>query len=393
MLDDPKMYGFLAIAVLISIALHLGIGVRLIAPFDLTGRAAAAAWGFVGLSALLVPGTFLLLPLSGRPWADALQWVGYIWMGLFSLIFALLLFREVAWLGLLGAERLGLSALPTDPERRRALLGLLNFSVLAGAGGIGAVGLAQSRRLAKVVPMRLPIAGLPEALHGFRIAQISDLHVGPTIRAKQMRQVVDVVNDLQADIVALTGDLVDGPVASLTEHVAPLKELRSRHGTWFVTGNHEYYSGVHAWLEHIRGPLGMTALVDEHAVIDHDGASILVAGITDRTATPFEPTHRADVRKAALDAPETDFRLLLAHQPECAPLAAELGFDLQLSGHTHGGQYFPFTLLIGLGLKWVVGLYREAGMWLYVNPGTTYWGPPMRLGSPQEITLLELVPE
>ena len=392
MVDDPKMVGFLAIVVLLSIGLHLAIGVRLLGPFDLAGGQLKAAWGLVGASALLVPGTFLLLPLSGRPWADALQWVGYVWMGLFSLIFALLLFREIGWLALLGAERLGLSGLPTDPERRRALLGLLNLAVLAGAGGLGAVGLARSRNLAKVVPMRLAIEGLPSALHGFRIAQISDLHVGPTIRARHMEAVVDVVNGLQPDLVALTGDLVDGPVSSLAEHVAPLRELRSRHGTWFVTGNHEYYSGVHQWLEHVSGPLGMHTLIDEHRVIEHDGAKILVAGITDRTSTPFEPTHRADVRKAAQGAPPTDLRLLLAHQPECAPLAAELGFHVQLSGHTHGGQYFPFTFLIGLALKWVVGLYREAGMWLYVHPGTPYWGPPMRLGSPQEITLLELVP-
>jgi hypothetical protein len=330
------------------------------------------------------------MPYSGRRWADLLQLLGYLLMGLWSLVLIFLLVRDGLWLLGTGLEWLGLPVLPTSPLRREAFLQTSSTAALCGAAALTAVGWWKSRRLASVVEVEVPIDGLAEALDGFRIAQISDLHVGPTIRGAQMQDIADRVNELRADLVAVTGDMVDGPVGQLAEDVAPLGTLRSRHGTWFVTGNHEYYSGVEPWLEHIRATLGMRVLEDEHDTIEHDGATIMVAGVTDITAPRMHPRHVSSPTQAALEAPDSDFRLLLAHQPESAHEAEPLGFQLQLSGHTHGGQYWPFTALIHLAKRWVRGLYRFGGLWIYVNPGTTYWGPPLRLGSPHEITLLTL---
>jgi uncharacterized protein len=319
------------------------------------------------------------------------QWVGYLLMGLFSILLIGIWARDLLWLALWLVDKvLPIEALPEDPDRRAFLGRALNLGLLGLAGGLGALAVWRSQKVAEVVSVRIPIRGLPEALDGFRIAQISDLHIGPTVRGPLIRTLVERVNAQKPDLVAMTGDLVDGPVERLASHVAPLKGLRSRHGTWFVTGNHEYYSGVHAWCGHVRDELGWTVLNDAHAVVEHDGARILVAGVTDLMAASMEPEHVSDVGKAVDGAPETDLRLLLAHQPEAAPAARAHGFDLQLSGHTHGGQYFPFTALIKLVKRWVVGLYREGDLHVYVNPGTTWWGPPMRLGSPQEITVLEL---
>ncbi len=390
-MSDARFLMFFAIVVVFSAAMHGWLGLRLIRPFELEGKALVGAWSLVGLSALAIPGTFLLLPTSGRPATDVLQWAGYLMMGLFSILLIGVIARDLLWASLWIADKaLPFEALPEDPDRRRFLGQALNLALLGLAGGTAALGFFGTRRIAEVVPVRIPVKGLPEALDGFRIAQISDLHVGPTVRRPLLETLVERVNALKPDLVAVTGDLVDGSVRRLAPHVAPLKRLQARHGTWFVTGNHEYYSGVEAWCAHIRDRLGWRILNDEHEVVEHGGATVLVAGVTDLTAPSMHPTHVSDVGKAVEGAPETDLRLLLAHQPEAAPAARSHGFHLQLSGHTHGGQYFPFNLLVRLVKRWVVGLYREGDLYVYVNPGTTWWGPPMRLGSPQEITMLEL---
>jgi predicted MPP superfamily phosphohydrolase len=392
MIRDGRMLIFFLVVVALSTLLHGYLGWRLIETAALSPTARAVAWSLLGAHAVAMPCTFLLLPQSGARWADLLQWVGYVLMGFWSLLFAFTLLRDVGWLGALALSRLsGHDLIPHDPARRAALLRVLTGAVLAVSGGVGGAALVRSRRLAEVVALKIPVAGLPPALHGFRIAQISDLHVGPTIRKAQMEEVVAVVNSLQADLVAVTGDLIDGPVDRLAPHVAPLAGLRGRHGVWFCTGNHEYYSGVDAWTEHCAGPLGMTVLNDAHAVIEHGGARIVVGGVTDLTAPAMHPAHHSSPTMAFAGAPAGDLRILLAHQPESAYEASRNGVHLQLSGHTHGGQYIPFSWLIRLVKPFVKGLYSFRGMWVYVNPGTTYWGPPMRLGSPQEITLLELV--
>jgi hypothetical protein len=265
-------------------------------------------------------------------------------------------------------------------------------------------GFWNARRTAAVVRVDVPVANLPAALHGFTVAQISDVHVGPTIKGRYLQRIVDRVNRLGADMVAITGDLVDGRVADLSQHVAALAGLSSRHGTFFVTGNHEYYSGAPAWVAELRR-LGIKVLMNEHVVLQHtvaagdgqpDGAQasapLLVAGVTDYGAHHFDEAHRSDPQAALAGAPKGPlFRLLLAHQPRSAAAAQRAGFDLQLSGHTHGGQFWPWNLFVRFQQPFTAGLHRLQQLWVYTNSGTGYWGPPKRFGVPSEITHLRLV--
>jgi predicted MPP superfamily phosphohydrolase len=197
-----------------------------------------------------------------------------------------------------------------------------------------------ARRVAPVVEVMVALAGLPKELEGFTIAQISDLHVGPTIKRNFVAAVVDRVNRLQADMVAITGDVVDGSVPDLAHHTEPLARLVSRHGTYFVTGNHEYYSGAHEWIREFER-LGARVLMNEHVVLDHDGAALTVAGVTDWSAHHFDPSHKSDPHAAGEGAPAHALKVLLAHQPRSALSAEAAGYHLQLSGHTHGGQFWP----------------------------------------------------
>lgn len=260
------------------------------------------------------------------------------------------------------------------------------------AGLVTVIGFINARRVASVVDVEVPIDDLPDALHGFTIAQISDIHVGPTIKRGYLDAIVNVVNGLDADLVAITGDLVDGSVKRLAQHTAPLARLAGRHGAYFVTGNHEYYSNAREWIAEVRR-LGLTVLMNEHVVLTHQGAALLLAGVTDYNAHHFDESHRSDPFAALAGAPgHVAVKVLLAHQPRSAAAAADAGFDLQLSGHTHGGQFFPWNLFVPLQQPYTAGLNRLRELWVYTSRGTGYWGPPKRLGAPSEITRLRLVP-
>jgi hypothetical protein len=252
------------------------------------------------------------------------------------------------------------------------------------------IGFIVARRVAPVVEVEVPLADLPPQLEGFTIAQISDIHVGPTIKRPFVEGIVARVNGLEADMVAITGDLVDGTVHDLARHTEPLARLRSRHGTYVVTGNHEYYSGAHAWIRELRR-LGTHVLLNEHVVLQHDGAELTIAGVTDFSGHHFDPAHRSDPQAAARGMPDLAPRILLAHQPRSAPSALDAGFDLQLSGHTHGGQFWPWNFFVRLQQPFTAGLNRLGRMWIYISRGTGYWGPPMRFGIPSEITRIRLV--
>lgn len=386
---EPRLLGFLATVTVLSLLLHLWLALRLTAPLA-PGRLRRGIRVALGVHAVFMPCSLLLMPLSGRPWADALQVVGWTTTGFWSLLFIFQLARDLLWGAVTLLDR-AVDVLPSDPERRAFLQRSLNGGVAVLAGTVGTAAAVRAQLRPVVERVRIPIPDLPEALSGLRIAQVSDLHVGPTVRRHDMERVVAAVQALAPDLVAVTGDLVDGPVAALAPHVAPLAALGGPLGCYFVTGNHEYYSGAEAWCDHVRSALGMTVLVDEHVVVERDGHRVLVAGVADLRAKEILPSHRSDPAAAIAGAPPCDLRLLLAHQPESIDQARDLGFHLQLSGHTHGGQYVPFTWLIRLVKRFVAGLHDVDGTWVYVNRGTTWWGPPMRLGSPQEITLLELV--
>jgi predicted MPP superfamily phosphohydrolase len=237
----------------------------------------------------------------------------------------------------------------------------------------------------------IPVEGLAPELDGFRIVQISDLHVGPTMRLAYVQRVVDMTTELAPDLIALTGDIVDGSVTRLAPHVAPLEALASGDRAFFVLGNHDYYSGAAPWTAHFE-TMGFRVLRNAHVTIERGAARILIGGVIDFAARMSDPDARPRPDLATDGDARPAFRLLLAHNPKIAPLAEQAGFDLQLSGHTHAGQFFPWTLVI----HWVhgphaAGLSRRGRLWVYVSAGTGTWGPPVRLGTRPELTLLRIV--
>jgi len=359
---------------LILVALHAYIGLRLLAPFEPMVQLAGAT---------ALAGLFLLMPRSwwireGQSvWRVMAPWIA---TGFFSWLLVLTLARDI---GLLAA----LAAWPAElPALSRASA----FAVLVATLLITFVGFLMARQVAAVRHVDVLLADLPEGLHGFTIAQITDIHVGPTIKGDFVQRIVERVNGLGADMVAITGDLVDGSVSELAAHTAPLAGLQSRHGTYFVTGNHEYYSGAQAWIGELTR-LGTRVLINEHVVIEHGGARLALAGVTDYSAHHFEPDHRSDPHRALSGAPDDAVKVLLAHQPRSAAHAHEAGFHLQISGHTHGGQFWPWNHFVRMQQPFTAGLHRLGMMWIYISSGTGYWGPPMRFGIPSEITRLRLV--
>jgi uncharacterized protein len=369
----------------LSAALHFYIGARIVPA--LPGAASGAMLALLlAASALLMPMGLVGRRLLKRPAADTLAWIGLLFMGLFSSLLVLTVLRDLVLLvaalaGLATASTVSLDALRTASAAAVPLLAL----AITGLGYINA------RRTAGVVTVDIPVAGLPASLHGFTIVQISDIHVGPTIRARYLEAIVEAVNRLKPDLVAITGDLVDGSVAELAGQVAPLQKLVSREGSFFVTGNHEYYSGVESWMLHLER-IGIRVLQNRHVVIERDGARLVLAGVSDYSAGHFDASHRSDPHKALAGAPpDAAFKVLLAHQPRSAPAAAQAGFDLQLSGHTHGGQFLPWNFFVKLQQPFTAGLHAIDQLRVYVSRGTGYWGPPKRFGAPSEITEVRLV--
>ena len=375
----------------VSVVVHAYVALRLL-PGVVAAAGVQSAWVLAVLlaaSACLVP--FSLRRRKGKRTpqevrrSDMLAWASLTLMGLFSSLFVLTLLRDgvalVLWLA-------GVVGLPKVPGH---WLDLSSIGVVALALLITLVGLYGARRPPRVKVVDVPMKDLPPALNGFKIAQISDMHVGPTIKRPAMKYVVATINKLEPDVVAITGDLVDGNVYELSRHVAPLAGLRSRHGTFFVTGNHEYYSGVQPWLKYLP-TLGVRVLLNEHVILLHHHAPIVLAGVTDFSAASYDTSHRSDVALAITGAPRAAVKVLLAHQPRSAQAAEAAGFDLQISGHTHGGQFLPWNFFVRFQQPFTAGLHRVNEMLIYISRGTGYWGPPKRFGAPSEITLLRLVP-
>lgn len=380
---------------------HAYVAARLVQGLGLPPAGLALGLSLVASGAWLTPKAMRgnVYRADGRP--DPLGIMAQVWIGFFSSLLVLTVLRDLMLL----FERV-LVHFFTAPEAVQAVqaagAAASAWVVLGVATLVTAVGFSNARRTASVVRVDVPIEGLSRMLHGFTIAQVSDLHVGPTIRRTQMQRLVAAVNGLKPDAIAITGDLVDGSVHDLAPHVAPLRELSARHGVYVATGNHEYYAGALPWIEHLTS-LGLRVLLNEHVVLrvgsalaqtdeDEGARSLVLAGVCDYDAVHFVPEHRTDPFKALEGAPmHAGVRVLLAHQPRSAKEAEEAGFDLQLSGHTHGGQIWPWGHLVILQQPFTAGLYRLRKMWVYVSRGTGYWGPPTRLGAPSEITLIRLV--
>ncbi|MGY1770294.1 metallophosphoesterase [Blastococcus sp. SYSU D00813] len=383
-------------------------------------------WLAVVLAALPVAALLLrrTLPLDA---AAPLDWAGYLWLGTsFYLFLALLAVEPVRLVLRRWARRprpapVAAAAVPASvapgarealaepddepgagpgedrdapgaPDPSRRLFLARSLAVTAGAVALGTAGtgvyLANSAPVVRRVPVTL--RGLDPALDGLRIVTFSDGHLSATYGGRRFERLVETVNEQRPDVVAIVGDLVDGDVDELREEAAPLADLVSGQGVFFVTGNHEYFVDTRAWLRHLP-TLGVDVLRNERVAIGRGGATFDLAGIDDRTAASSGLAgHGADL-DAALDGRDDAVPVvLLAHQPVQVEQARAAGVDLQLSGHTHGGQLWPFDYAIRLDQPAVEGLSRHGDTQLYVTSGAGYWGPPMRIGARPEVTVVEL---
>jgi uncharacterized protein len=274
-----------------------------------------------------------------------------------------------------------------DPSRR--LLLARSAAIFAGltAAGLTGYGVRSALGPPQFDRVQIPLAKLPRAMDGTRIAVVADIHLGPFLGRAHTERIVAMINQLDADVVAVVGDLVDGSVAELGSAAAPLRDIRSRHGAYFVTGNHEYYSGYAEWVAEVER-LGLQPLRNERREISARGGVLDLAGVNDIAGADFGDP--ADFPRTFAGRDPSRPVILLAHQPVQAFEAAGYGVDLQLSGHTHGGQMVPFSLLVRLQQPVVSGFGRVDGVPVYVTNGAGFWGPPVRIGAPPQVTLVEL---
>jgi len=297
-------------------------------------------------------------------------WVLFVWSILGTVLRLILLAAGVA-----------------DPDRARivtAVVAVVSIVLLLW-------GYAEAMRVSRVRRIEVTLPRLGKALDGLRVVLLTDTHYGPIDRAQWSKRVVEVVNTLDADIVAHTGDIADGEVSQRRAQAAPLGDVRAKLGRVYVTGNHEYFSGAQRWVEHMAS-LGWEALHNRHVIVSRGDDRLIVAGVDDRTAAGSGvPGHHTDHAAALAGADPELPVLLLAHQPQQVAGAVAHGVDLQLSGHTHGGQMWPFHYLVRIDQPVLQGLSRHGERTqLYTSRGTGFWGPPFRIFAPSEITLITL---
>jgi predicted MPP superfamily phosphohydrolase len=389
---------FLAVALAILGGMHGYIWLRLVRDPSLPEPwRRTLTWILLG-AGILIPLGLFAARMAGRSWVRVIPTAAFIWMGVAFLLFATLVAVDVVragvWLSTWVSDWIRhVPEQPADPARRQFVARAVAGGAVLAAGGAGLVAFRSATGPAVIEEVAIRLPSLPPTLSGFTIAQISDLHIGPTIREREVRRVVEQTNALKPDLIAITGDLVDGTPRELGQIVAELARLEARHGVFFITGNHEYYSGVDAWLE-LLPTFGIRPLRNEQISIGDGGGHFTLAGVDDWSSAQFGNGHGMDLARAVAGHDGQRPLLLLAHQPRDFQASVRAGVDLQLSGHTHGGQLFPFNFVVGALFPWVKGLYREtvdgrSGQ-IYVSRGTGYWGPPMRLGSPPEISKLIL---
>ena len=385
---------FFVVALAVLAGMHGYIWLRLVRDTGLPEPWRRLATWAVVAAAVLIPAGMISARLAGRHLSRVVPLAAFVWLGLAFLLFCTLLAVDAARLAAWGATSVAdwlrrIPDAPPDPSRRQFVARAVAGGALVAAGAAGVASLRSATGPAEVEEVPVRLARLPAALSGFTIAQVSDLHVGPTIREREVRRVIEQVNAMRADAVVITGDLMDGSVRELGAIVGELRRLEARHGVFFVTGNHEYYSGVAEWMPFLSG-LGIQVLRNQRVALGDGapgGASFDLAGVDDWSA-------RMDLPAALAGRDPERSLVLLAHQPREVDAAIRQGVELQLSGHTHGGQIFPFSMAVGAVYPYVKGLYRDVGPGgagqIYVSRGTGYWGPPMRLGSPPELTRLVL---
>ncbi len=393
---------FDTVLIVVGVFVYGYIGWRLIEFSRLSRFWKSILWSILIIFMAIPPVPFILYSNQIESWrVDTFAWIAYLSLGFFPMVFMFLLAKDIIYfikniaqtsclltrkLFDFDTKTMGVK----DPGRRLFLERSLNIGILCMSGVLVCYGIYEAKRCPAVVKVSIPFDNLHPELESLRIVQISDIHAGATIKRGYIQTVVEQVNSLKPDIIAFTGDVADGSVRYLRKQIAPLTDLSARYGSYFITGNHDYYYGVEEWVEEMSR-IGFRVLVNEHCVIRHGNANLLLAGVTDYSAEHHIRSHASDPLAALSGSPKCDLKIILAHQPCSIYAVSELGFDLQLSGHTHGGQSFPGQFIESLRPPhYVAGLYKHNNTWVYVNRGTGYWGPPQRLGVRSEITLIKL---
>jgi predicted MPP superfamily phosphohydrolase len=348
---------------------------------------------------LITPTPFVLQKYGVENYCtNLLIWAGSFSLGFFTFVSFFLVTRDLTLI-LIGFIRkffrlahnffcVGRKTVePIDINRRHFMLNSMNLGILGISGALVGYGFIQARCTPAVVEVSIPFHNLPEGLEGFRIVQITDTHVGHTTRHDYMETVVERVNMLTPDIIVFTGDIADGTVSHLRDKVSPLANLSANYGSYFTTGNHEYLFGEQTWLEEMDR-LGLKVLLNEHQILQCGKDRITLAGVTDHDAGRFNSKHTSNTEASLSGALQCNLKILLAHQPQSIYAASQSGFHLQISGHTHGGHFYPWRF--ACFSPFIAGLYKFENTWIYVSRGTGYWGAPLRLGVTSEITLIKL---
>ncbi len=381
---------FISVATLIILSIHYYLWFRLIKDTGLNGLyRSIGTYSLILLSVSLPLALFIDKFISLR-YSFPLTWLSYCWIGVMMLLFFLFISIDIIKIAIYLHTKL--TAGDTEiihPERRKFLSGAIAYTASSFVLIASGIGVKNYYSDAVVKTFNVFLAGLPESFKGFNIVQISDLHLGQMMTGPMLEKIVAKVNTLNPDIVAITGDLADGSTGRLLQEAYPLKDLNAAEGIYFVTGNHEYYNGVEEWILAIEN-MGIKVLNNENIKIKKGKEYIYLAGVTDHEGVRFGRRHAADFKKAFSGIENKDKKILLAHQPVAVTKASEFHADLVLAGHTHGGQIWPFNYFVYLQQPYLKGFYEYQGTKLYVNQGTGCWGPPMRLGSQNEITQLIL---
>jgi predicted MPP superfamily phosphohydrolase len=389
------MFGVM-LSVLVGL-MHLYLWKRLVKDTTAPGRARRALTGALVVLTVLVVATLTLPRRVGIAASQWFAWPGYIWFGLVVYLFLTLLVLELPRLALRGwLRRTPLEATatttvdpPAPPAVNRRVFLSRGVGVVAGAASVSLVGVGMANALGPPDLLRVPVRlrKLDPALAGYRIAVVSDIHLGPLTGRAHTERIVRMINETSPDLVAIVGDLADGTVAELGSAAEPLRDLVSTDGSFFVTGNHEYFEEPLAWLRELER-LGVNPLRNENTVIRRGDAAFDLAGVNDLSGRSIDDG--PDFDRALAGRNSSRPTVLLAHQPVQVSEAAARGVDLQLSGHTHGGQLYPFHHIVALAQPSVAGLSTVDGTQLYVTRGAGFWGPPVRVGAPPDITVLEL---
>jgi predicted MPP superfamily phosphohydrolase len=414
------MFGLL-LSVLLGL-LHLYLWKRLVKDTTRPGSTRRVLTVALVVLWVLMAATLVLPRLIGATESTWFAWPGYIWFALVIYLFLTLAVLELPRLALRGwMKRKPLEATAAAPPaaaepapaaestpaaepaaadvaeeapavNRRVFLSRAT-AVAAGTASVSLVGVGMANALGPPDLLRVPVRlrKLDPTFNGFRIAVVSDIHLGPLTGRAHTERIVRMINETSPDLVAIVGDLVDGTVDELGPMAEPLRDLESRDGAFFVTGNHEYFvPDPLSWLRELER-LGVQPLRNESTVVRRGEAAFDLAGVNDISGRSISDGPDFDRALSGRDSSRPT--VLLAHQPVQVDEAAAREVDLQLSGHTHGGQLWPFHYIVGLQQGAVSGLSTVDQTQLYVSRGAGFWGPPVRVGAPPDITVISLQSE